>query len=118
MSDQLENHSSPIEVEIVQRIQELDLPSIQKHHVRLLTHCLAIFKNIALSNDGLFPNDALLKNWCESEAKKINDITFSDLLFDQMTAAARKLEIHSEKISKSKLDFNLDDLVNLVCENY
>ena len=118
MSDQLENYSSPIKEEIAQEIQELDLPLIQKHHVRLLIHCLEIFKSIALTNDGLFPNDKLLKNWCEIEAKKINDITFRDLLFDQMTAAAKKLENHSKKISKNKLDFNLDDLVNLVCEQY
>ena len=118
MSDQLENLKSPIKKEVAEKIQELDLPLIQKHHVRLLTHCLEIFKNISLDHDIAFPNDQLLRNWCASEAKKINDIQFTELLYDQMTAAAQKLDSHSQKIGKDILDFNLDDLVNLVCKNY
>tara|TARA_Y100001968_G_scaffold324999_1_gene365488 strand:+ start:1975 stop:2334 length:360 start_codon:yes stop_codon:yes gene_type:complete len=118
MSDQLENISSPIKKEVAQKIQELDLPLIQKHHVRLLIHCLEVFKNIASTNEIAFPNDILLMEWCELEAKKINDNEFRNLLFDQMNAAAQKLESHSKKIGKNILDFNLDDLVNLVCNDY
>ncbi len=118
MSDQLENFSSPIKKEVAQEIQDLDLPLIQKHHVRLLTHCLEIFKNIAEVNNGEFLNDQLIKEWCKSEAKKINDGEFTQLLFDQMKAAAKKLEFHSEKISKNILDLDLSDIVNLVCDNY
>tara|TARA_B100001109_G_C18672848_1_gene384902 strand:- start:159 stop:515 length:357 start_codon:yes stop_codon:yes gene_type:complete len=118
MSDHLENFSSPIDKEVAQKIQELDLPLIQKHHVRLLTHCLEIFKNIALMNNGIFPNEKSIKEWCELEAKKINDIEFTGLLFDQMTAAANKLELYSQNISKNILDFDTDDLVNLVRENH
>ena len=114
MSDQLENFSSPIKKEVAQKIQELDLPLIQKHHVRLLTHCLEIFKNIAIANNKSFPDDQLLKEWCELESKKINDNEFTNLLFAQMNAAALKLESHSKKIGKDILDFNIDDLVDLV----
>ena len=117
MSDQLENLSSPIKPELAQKIQELDLPLVQKHHVRLLAHCLEIFKNIAITNNGIFPNNQLIKDWCNLEAKKINDIAFTELLFGQMNAAALKLELHSKRIDKSILDFNIDDLVNLVCNN-
>ncbi len=118
MSDQLENFSSPIKKEVAQKIQELDLPLIQKHHVRLLTHCLEIFKNIATANNKIFPDDQLLKQWCESEAKKINDVEFTDLLFDQMNAAAQKLKSHSIKIGKNIIDFNIDDLVDLVRHDF
>ena len=118
MSDQLENFSSPIKKEVAQEIQDLDLPLIQKHHVRLLTHCLEIFKNIAEVNNGEFLNDQLIKGWCESEAKKINDGEFTQLLFDQMKAAAKKLEFHAEKINKNILDLDLGDIVNLVCDKY
>ncbi len=118
MSDQLENFSSPIKKEVAQKIQDLDLPLIQKHHVRLLAHCLEIFKNIAANNNNqIFPNDQLIKQWCDLEAEKINDIEFTKLLFRQMNAAALKLELHSKKIGKNILDFNIDDLVDLVCNN-
>ena len=118
MSDQLENFSSPIKKEVAQEIQDLDLPSIQKHHVRLLAHCLEIFKNISEANNGKFLDDQFIKEWCEAEAKKINDREFTQLLFDQMKAAAKKLEFHAEKNGKNILDFDLNDIVNLVCQNY
>ena len=118
MSDQLENFSSPIEKEVAQKIQDFDLPSIQKHHVRLLAHCLEIFKNIAAMNGGELLNDQLISEWCESEAKKFNDGDFTQLLFDQMKAAAKKLELHSKKIGKNIFDFDLNDLVNLVCDDF
>ena len=117
MSDQLENFSSPIKKEVAQKIQELDLPLIQKHHVRLLAHCLEIFKDIASTNNKIFPEDHLIKEWCELEAKKINDVEFTNLLFAQMNAAAQKLEIHSKKIGKDILEFSIDDLVDLVRNN-
>ncbi len=118
MSDQSENFSSPIKQELAQKIQELDLPLTQKHHVRLLTHCLEIFKDIASNNNGIFPDDQLLKKWCELEAKKINDSDFTGLLFSQMTAAALKLDIYAKKIGKDILDFNIYDLVDLVSKDY
>ena len=118
MSDQLENSSSPIKKEVAQKIQELDLPLIQKHHVRLLAHCLEIFKNIAVNNNGIFPNDQLIRDWCDLEAEKINDKEFTPLLFSQMNAAAKKLALHSKKVDKNILDFNIDDLINLVCNNF
>jgi len=117
MSDHLKDFSSPIRKEVAQKIQDLDLPLIQKHHVRLLAHCLEIFKNISSINNGTFPNDELIRDWCKEEAQKIDDQEFTNLLFEQMYAAAEKLDSHSKKIGKNKLDLKISDLVNLVCEN-
>ena len=116
MSEQLENFSSPIGKDVAQKIQELDLPLIQKHHVRLLAHCLEIFRNISFVNDGKFPTDKLIKDWCAAEVKKIDDYEFTNLLYEQMNAAAEKLDLHSRKIGKNKLDLQISDLVNLVCD--
>tara|TARA_Y100000589_G_C26750880_1_gene465720 strand:- start:207 stop:563 length:357 start_codon:yes stop_codon:yes gene_type:complete len=117
MSDHLENFSSPIKEDIALKIQELDLPLIQKHHVRLLIHCLEIFKNISALNDGRFPNDMILQNWCEAQARKINDKDFTELLLAQMIAAARKFDSYSKRINKNILDLNLEDLIDLVSQN-
>ena len=117
MSDQLENFSSPINEDIVRQIQELNLPLIQKHHVRLLIHCLEIFKNISALNEGRFPNDVILQTWCEDQARKINDKEFTELLFAQMIAAAHKFASYSKQINKDILDLNLDDLIDLVSQN-
>ena len=113
MSDQFNSFMSPVKKEVVDQIERLDLSTIQKLHLKLLSHCLEVFKDISLKNDDEFPDDILLKSWCEKEAKKLKDESFSMLLFEQMNSAATKLKDYSKKIGKYALDLNLDDLITL-----
>ena len=113
MSDQFNSFTSPIKKEFVDQIERLDLSTLQKLHLKLLSHCLEVFKDISLKNDDEFPNEILLKSWCENEAKKLKDQSFSVLLFEQMNSAALKLSNYAKKIEKNALDLNLDDLINL-----
>ena len=46
MSNHLDPFSNAINEEIIQEIDNLDLPIMQKHHVRILAHCLQILKII------------------------------------------------------------------------
>ena len=86
----------------------------QKLHLKLLTHCLEVFKDISLKSDIEFPDEILIKKWCENEAKKLNDESFSVLLFEQMNSAAEKLKEYSKKKGKYPLDLILEDLVDLI----
>ena len=113
MSDQFNSFMSPVKKEVVDQIERLDLSTLQKLHLKLLSHCLEVFKEIALKNDDEFPNDILLKSWCENEAKKLKDESFSMLLFEQMNSAAIKLQNYANKIGKHVLDMTLDDLIAL-----
>ena len=113
MSDQFNSFMSPVKKEVVDQIESLDLSTLQKLHLKLLSHCLEVFKDISLKNNDEFPNDILLKSWCENEAKKLNDESFSMLLFEQMNSAAVKLQIYAKKTGKYVLDLNLDDLIVL-----
>ena len=65
MSNQTNSFSNPLSDEIIKTIDQLNLPIIQKQHVRLLAHCLAILKQIANDEMSLFKEDELLKEWCE-----------------------------------------------------
>ena len=114
MSDQLNSFVSPVNKEVVEQIERLDLSTLQKLHLKLLSHCLEVFKDISLKADMDFPNESLLKNWCEKEAEKLKDDTFSVLLFEQMNSAANKLKNYAKETGKKSLDLNLDDLISLI----
>jgi len=113
MSDQFNFSASPIKREVVDQIERLNLSTIQKLHLKLLAHCLEVFKDISLKADNQFPNEILLKRWCDSEAKKLKDESFSALLFEQMNSAALKFKKYEKRTGKYPLDLNLDDLVTL-----
>ena len=117
MSDQTNSFSSPLRDEIVKNIEQLNLPTIQKHHVKILAHCLEIFKEIAKDDITLFEEDKLLREWCEKHSQKFNDNNFNQIFYEQMSSAAKKLNSFSQSIQKKFKDLNLEDLITLVEEN-
>ena len=117
MSDQTNSFSSPLSNEIVKSIDQLDLSIIQKHHVKLLAHCLEIFKEIAKDDTSLFQEYDLLREWCETQSHKFKDNNFNQLLYEQMSSAAKKLNSFSQSIEKNFKELNLEDLILLVEHN-
>ncbi len=117
MSNQTNSFPSPLSDEIVKNIDQLNLPIIKKHHVRLLAHCLEIFKEIGKGENSLFEEDELLKEWCEKQSQKFNDRNFNQLLYEQMSSAAKKLNLFSKSIKKNFKELDLEDLITLVEQN-
>ena len=117
MSNQTNSLSSPLSDEIAKNIDQLNLSTIQKHHIRLLAHCLEIFKEIAQEETSLFEEEELLKEWCEKQSQQFNDKNFNQLFYEQMSSAAKKLNSFSKSIEKTFKDLNLDDLIALVEQN-
>ena len=117
MSNQTNSYSSPLRDEIVKNIEQLNLPTIQKHHLRILAHCLEIFKDIASDDISLFQEDDLLRNWCEKQSQQFKDEKFNQLFYEQMSSAAKKLNTFSHSIKKNFKDLDLQDLITLVKQN-
>ena len=113
MSNPTNSFSSPLRDEVVKNIDQLNLPIIQKHHVRLLAHCLEIFKEIS-KEDIYLIEEELLQEWCEKQSQQFNDESFNQLFYEQMSSAAKKLNSFSQSIEKSFKELNLDDLITLV----
>ena len=109
MSNPLDPLSNPLNIEIIKKIDNLDLPIMQKHHLRILVHCLQILKNINADNCFKYQNTNLLREWCDNQSKK-----FSDLFYEQLESTSKKLCSFSKKIGKSVEDLEIDDLVLLV----
>ena len=113
MSDQFNSFKSPIKKEVVEKIEQLDLSTLQKLHLKLLSHCLEIFILISNQSKVDFPTEELLREWCIEESGKLDDKDFSVLLYEQMDAAAKKIKDYSQKIGKRPLELTLEDLINL-----
>ena len=117
MSDQTNSFPSPLSDEIVKNIDQLNLPIIKKHHVRLLAHCLEIFKEIGKDEKSFFEQDELLKKWCENKSQKFNDKNFNQLFYEQVCSAAKKINLFSKSIDKNFKELDLEDLITLVEQN-
>ena len=112
MSNNFDPSSNPLNIQTIKEIDNLDLTIMQKHHIRILAHCLQILKIFNLDNS--FENKNLLREWCDNQSKKFDDKKFSDLFYEQLEATSKKLSAFSKKIGKSIEDLEIDDLVLLV----
>ena len=117
MSNNLDPLSNPLNIQIIKEIDNLDLPLIQKHHVRILTHCLQILKIIGADNSSELCDKNSLREWCDNQSRVFNDKKFSDLFYAQLDSAAKKLSTFSQRIGKNIEDLEIDDLVLLVAES-
>ena len=114
MSKHLDPSSKLLNIKIIQEIDKLDLPIMQKHHLRILAHCLQILKIINVENSFEYQNKNLLREWCDNQSKKFDDKKFSDLFYEQLENTSKKLSTFSKKIGKNIEDLEIDDLVLLV----
>ena len=114
MSNNLDPLSNLLNVQTIKEIDNLDLPIMQKHHVRILAHCLQILKIINPDNSFEYRNKNLLREWCDNQSKKFDDKKFSDLFYHQLESTSKKLTTFSKKIGKNINDLDINDLVLLV----
>ena len=114
MSNHCESLSDTLNIQIIQEIDNLDLPIMQKHHVRILAHCLQILKIITTDNNSDLCNKNPLREWCDNQSRKFDDKKFSDLFYEQLKSTANKLNTFSQRIGKNIEDLEIDDLVLLV----
>ena len=114
MSNHFDPLSNSLNTQTIQEIENLDLPIMQKHHVRILAHCLQILKITTPKNNPGSSDQNLLREWCDNQSKKFDDKKFSDLFYKQLESTAKKLNTFSKRIGKNIEDLDIDDLVLLV----
>ena len=114
MSKHLDPFSNPLYIQTMKEIDNLDLPLMQKHHVRILAHCLQILKMINADDNSELCDKNSLREWCDNQSKKFEDKQFSDLFYSQLNSTTKKLNFFSQRIGKNIEDLEIDDLVLLV----
>ena len=100
-----------IDAETIARIDATLLPQLDRHHLRLLAHCLASFRELSPDLDGALPNAYLRRQWCEQQPVVADDPQFLILLLNQLNNAADQLEAVADNCSKAPLQLSLDDLI-------
>ena len=100
-----------IDAETIARIDATLLPQLDRHHLRLLAHCLASFRTMATDLNGALPNASLRQQWCEQQPVVADDPQFLILLLNQLNNAADQLEEMADDCSKAPLELSLDDLI-------
>ena len=114
MSNNLDPLLNPLNIQTISEIDNLDLPIIKKHHVRILAHCLQILKITKADDSPELYDKNSLREWCDNQSRKFDDKKFSDLFYAQLDSTAKKLNTFSKKIGKNIDDLEIDDLVILV----
>ena len=114
MSNNLDPSLNPLNIQTIKEIDNLDLPMMQKHHVRILAHCLQILKIINVKDSFESQNKNILREWCDNQSKKFDDKKFSDLFYEQLESTSKKLSTFSKQIGKNINDLEIDDLILLI----
>jgi len=114
MSNHLDPLSNLLNMQTIQEIDNLELPIMKKHHLRILAHCLQILKIINADNSFKYQKKNPLREWCDNQSKKFDDKKFSDLFYEQLESTSKKLSTFSKKIGKNVEDLEIDDLILLV----
>ena len=97
MSNNLDPLSNPLNIQTIKEIDNLDLSIMQKHHVRILAHCLQILKIIKIDNSFEYQNKNPLREWCDNQSKIFDDKKFSDLFYEQLESTSKKIKYFFNK---------------------
>ena len=109
--DNFEN--SPLSKEDINLIGSANLSVIEKHHLRMLLHCLECFKSMSKGNkEGLIPDKEVWLEWCLKNPRMLKDDEFVQVLFEQFSGAATQLERLSNALKVAPLDLTLRDLMD------
>ena len=105
--------NSPLSEEDIKMIGSTNLSVSEKHHLRMLLHCLECFKSMSDENkQGLIPNKEVWLEWCLQNPVMFEDDEFVHVLFEQFSGAAIQLEKLSNVLKIPPLELTLKDLIN------
>ena len=104
--------NSPLSKEDINLIGLTNLSANEKHHLRMLAHCLQCFKSMSKGNkEGLIPTKEVWLEWCLTNPIMIKDDEFVQVVFEQFSGAAIQLERLSSACKVAPLDLTLKDLI-------
>ena len=95
-------------------IAEIDaslLPSRERHHLRVLVHCLDSFRAMDTTTNGALPDAASRRRWCEQQPIVAEDPAFMRQLLLQLDQAAKQLDALAERLGRRPLELEVSDLI-------
>ena len=105
--------NSPLSSEEINLIGLTNLSASEKHHLRMLAHCLHCFKSMSKDNPrGLIPEKEEWLEWCLKNPIMAKDDEFVHVMFEQFSGAAIQLENLSNDLKVAPLDLTLRNLID------
>ena len=105
--------NSPLSKDDINLIGSTNLSVREKHHLRMLLHCLECFKSMSQENkEGLIPAKEVWLEWCLKNPRMLKDDEFVQVLFEQFSGAAIQLERLSNALKVAPLDLTLRNLID------
>ena len=105
--------NSPLSKEDIDSIALTNLSMGEKHHIRMLAHCLECFKSMGGDNPrGLIPVKEEWLEWCLRNPIMVKDDEFVQVMFEQFSGAAKQLERLSNDLKVAPLDLTLKNLID------
>ena len=114
MMDSAFIENSPLSKEEINLIASTNLSVVEKHHLRMLIHCLKCFQSMRKVNEeGLIPGKEAWLEWCLKNPIMFKDDEFVQVLFEQFSGAAIQLERLSNALKVAPLDLTVRDLLDV-----
>ena len=105
--------NSPLTIEDVELIDKTDLSILERHHLRVLAHCLSCFKQMeSQQNTHDLPSREEWRQWCLKQPLLSNDSEFMSVIIEHFDGAAQQLELLARKSQVAPLDLNIKDLIH------
>ena len=106
--------NSPLNKDDINLIGSTTLSMSEKHHLRMLLHCLECFKLMSNGNKkGLIPRKEVWLEWCLKNPVIFEDDEFVQVLLEQFSGAATQLERLSNALKVSPLELTVRDLIDV-----
>ncbi len=94
-------------------IEATMLPSRERHHLRILAHCLACFREMGSSSCiGPLPRMDERWEWCLKQPKLVVEKNFIPTLLVQFNTAGIELEKLAADLGITPLELTTKDLIN------
>ena len=105
--------NSPLSKEDITLIALTNLSVNEKHHLRMLAHCLQCFKSMTKGDaGGSLPLKEEWLDWCLKNPIMFKDDEFVQVMFEQFSGAAIQLERLSNDLKVAPLDLTLRNLID------
>ena len=102
---------SPLSQEEIEQIEKAPFSAIERHHLRLLAHCLACFKSMDNDSNLLLPDENKRLEWFLSQPSLLGETAFVSVLLQQFASAASQLEHLAHELNIPPLQLTLDHLI-------
>jgi hypothetical protein len=87
------------------------LPALERHHLRLLAHCLRCLQQIAGERSGPVPATSAIEAWMADQPQIQDDPDFGPVLLFQLQSGAAQLESLAADLGCEPLALDLPQLI-------